>query len=91
VSYFKKKSAREESKQISEGKKEPHHIGKYSIEMIDQELFSLGNTKPMFRDPKWHKRIISVREAIQKRLSKNENSIICQLQFNTLERIENQR
>lgn len=86
MSFLKKKSPREQAE-----KSEPHHIGKYSIEMIDQELFSLENTKPMFRDPKWHKKVISIHEAIQKRLSKNENSIICQIQLTALERIENQR
>ncbi len=86
-----KKSAREISKEITDGDSEPKHIGKYTKEMIDQELFSLENEKPMFRDSKWKKRISSVRDAILKKLSRNENSIICQLQLNTLERIENQR
>ena len=93
MSFLKKKkekSPREQAKEFS-WDAESKHIGKYSIEMIDQELFSLENTKPMFRDAKWHKKVISIHEAIQKRLSRNENSIICQIQLSALERIENQR
>jgi len=87
----KKKSAREISKEISEGKKEPEHLGKYTKEIIDQELFSLENTKPAFRSSKWIKRVESVKDAIMKKLSRNENSIICQFHLRQLERIENQR
>ncbi len=86
-----KESAREIAKKISEGKLDPQHLGKYTKEMIDQELFSLENQKPMFRDSKWKKRVESVREAIMKKLSRNENSIICQFQLRKLEAIENQR
>jgi len=86
-----KKSAREIAKAISDGVKEPQHIGKYTKEMIDQELFSLENTKPMFRESKWKKRVESVREAIMKKLSRNDNSIICQFHLRKLEAIENQR
>ena len=86
-----KKSAREIAKTITEGVKDPQHLGKYTKEMIDQELFSLENTKPMFRESKWKKRVESVREEIMKKLSRNQNSIICQFHLRTLERIENQR
>jgi len=86
-----KESAREIAKKISEGKLDPQHLGKYTKEMIDQELFSLENQKPMFRDSKWKKRVESVKEAIMKKLSRNDNSIICQFHLRILERIENQR
>jgi len=86
-----KESAREIAKKISEGKEDPQHLGKYSKEMIDQELFSLENQKPMFRDSKWKKRVQSVREAIMNKLSRNKDSIICQFQLRKLEAIENQR
>jgi len=86
-----KKSAREIAKAISDGIREPQHIGKYTKEMIDQELFSLDNTKPMFRDSKWKKRAQTVRDAIMKKLSRNEHSIICQFHLRQLERIENVR
>ncbi len=85
-----KDSAREIAKKISDGA-DPQHLGKYSAEMIDQELFSLENQKPMFRDSKWKKKVESVREAIMKKLSRNENSIICQIQLRKLEWIGNQR
>jgi len=91
VSYFKKKSAREESKEISEGKKEPHHIGKYTLETINQEIFSLENTKPMFREKKWKTRLDEIKKAIKNRLSRNIEKDICQYQLTALERIENQR
>ena len=84
-------SAREQSLKISTGGAEPSHIGKYTKEMIDQELFSLDNTKPAFRDQKWKKRAGTVRDAIMKKLSRNENSIICQFQLRKLEQIENVR
>ena len=45
-----KESAREIAKKISEGKTDPQHLGKYTKEMIDQELFSLENQKQMFRE-----------------------------------------
>lgn len=86
-----KKGAREIAKSISDGNEEPKHIGKYTKEMIDQELFSLENQKPMFRDSKWKKRVSSVRDAILNKLSRNGNSIICQFQLRKLEAIENQR
>jgi len=86
-----KKTAREIAKSISDGDSEPKHIGKYTKEMIDQELFSLENTKPMFRNSKWKKRAETVREAIMKKLSRNEDSIICQFHLRRLEAIENQR
>ena len=87
----KKKTAREISKEISEGKREPEHLGKMSIEVIDQLIYSLGNTKPMFRDSKWNKSYENVKDAIMKKLARNENSIICQFQLNSLEGVGNQR
>ncbi len=52
----KQESARDHAKHISDGKEEPHHLGKQTKETLDQELFSLKNTKPAFRDGKWQKR-----------------------------------
>jgi len=93
VSFLKKKkqTAREIAKEISDGKQEVQHLGKYTAEMIDQELFSLENTKPMFRESKWTKRAQTIKEEITKKLSRNQNSIICQFQLIRLERILNQR
>jgi len=86
-----KESAREIAKKISEGKSDPQHLGKYTAEMIDQEIFSLGNTKPMFRNLKWIKSFENLRFEIMKKISRNERSIYCQIQLKDLERIENQR
>jgi len=86
-----KESAREIAKKISEGTTDPQHLGKYTKEMIDQELFSLENQKPMFRESKWKKRVQSIREAIMNKLSRNKDSIICQIQLRKLEWIVNQR
>ena len=52
----KQETPRENSKNISDGKEKPHHIGKQTSETLDTELFSLKNTKPAFRDGKWQKR-----------------------------------
>jgi len=87
----KKKSAREIAKEISEGKRDPEHLGKMTVEVIDQLIFALGYTKPMFRGSKWKKSFENVKENIMKKLSRNENSIICQFQLNALERVQNQR
>ncbi len=86
-----KQSAREIAKKISEGKAEPQHLGKYSAEMITQEIYSLQNTKPMFRDLKFQKRFETVRQAVMKKLSRNENSIMCQYWLRNMELIENER
>jgi len=86
-----KESAREIAKKISEGKLAPEHLGKYSVEMIDQEIFSLGNTKPAFRDQKWIKKFTTIHEEIMNKLSRNERSIYCQIQLKDLERVSNQR
>ncbi len=86
-----KDSAREIAKKISEGKLAPEHLGKYSVEMIDQEIFSLANTKPMFRDSKWTMKAGTIREQIMKKISRNQQSIYCQIQLRDLERVENQR
>ncbi len=86
-----KNTAREIAEKISEGKAQVQHLGKYTKEMIDQELFSLENVKPMFRDSKWKKRVETVKEEIMKKISRNENSVICQFHLRNLERIKNER
>ncbi len=86
-----KESAREIAKKISEGKTDPQHLGKYTAEMIDQEIFSLGNQKPMFRDSKWKKRLETIKDEILKKISRNQQSIYCQIQLRDLERVQNQR
>jgi len=86
-----KNTAREIAEKITEGKAQIQHLGKHTKETIDQELISLDQTKPMFRDEKWLKRTKTIWSAILDKISRNENSIICQLQLRDLERILNQR
>ena len=51
--FDKKKTPREQSKDISEGKTEVHHIGTKTVSVLQQEYFSLINIKEAFRDEKW--------------------------------------
>jgi len=53
-------SERQKSKEITEGKREPEHLGKQTPETLTQEFFSLKNIKPMFRDDKWQKRFDNI-------------------------------
>jgi hypothetical protein len=87
----KEKSPREQAREISEGKKEPHHIGKHSIETLSQEIFSLDNTKPMFREKKWKEKFQEIKKIIKGKISKNQKSDQCQNMLKALERIENTR
>ena len=50
---FTKKSPREQSEDISKDKEKPHHIGKKSGAVLQQEFFSLINVKEAFRNKKW--------------------------------------
>lgn len=86
-----KESARETSKKITDGLKSPQHLGKYTAPMINQEIFSLANTKPAFRAGKWDSRFDKVKEAVMAKLSRNENSIMCQVWLRDLEKIKNER
>lgn len=60
----KKKSAREIAKQITEGEKEPEHLGKHTPETLQQELFSLKNTKPAFRNQTWFAKFERIKRII---------------------------
>ena len=51
-----KKTARQNAEEISKQQREPEHLGKYSPEALQQELFSLINTKPAFRDKRWNQK-----------------------------------
>jgi len=86
-----KKSARDTSKLITEGKLPTQHLGEQSYETINQEIFSLRNTKPAFRAGKWNTRFDKVKESIMKKLSRNSNSIMCQVWLRDLEAIHNER
>ncbi len=47
------KTPRQQSKDISSEKSKPHHIGKRSPAMLQQEFFSLVNFRGGFRDKAW--------------------------------------
>jgi len=58
-------SLRQKAKEITEGKKEPEHLGSHTPETLTQEFFSLKNIKPMFRDDKWRKRFDNIFRQIE--------------------------
>ena len=86
-----KEKARETAEKITDGKLPNQHLGEQNYETINQEIFSLRNTKPAFRAGKWNKRFDSVKESIMKKLSRNSNSIMCQVWLRDLEAIFNER
>jgi len=57
-------SARKKAEKISKGIIEPQHLGSHSFETLWQEVYSLGNTKPMFRDHKWYHKSRDIRAKI---------------------------
>ena len=86
-----KETARETSQKISEGIKVPQHLGKFTAPMIEQEIFSLANTKPAFRNKKFDDKFDEITKAIMEKLSRNKNSIMCQVWLRNLEKIKNER
>lgn len=60
------KRPREESKEISEGKKEPRFIGPKSKEAYIQEIWSLYNTKEAFRSGDWQFKVNSLKRELEK-------------------------
>jgi len=59
-------TSREISKRISSGEKKPEHLGKKSGAVLQQELFSLLNTKEGFRDKTWFTKYNDVRAQCEK-------------------------
>jgi len=59
-------SARTIAEKITKSLRDPEHLGKHTPETLQQELFSLRNTKPMFRDSKWRKRFDRISEEISR-------------------------
>ncbi len=59
-----KESWRKTAEKISKGVVENQHLGSHSSKTIDQELYSLENTKPMFRDKKWFHKSRDIRANI---------------------------
>jgi len=68
-----KKPAREISKQISRGEKDPEHLGKYTPEMLGAYITALKQTKPAFRDSKWFSQYDKLLEEIQDKLKVKGN------------------
>ena len=82
---------RKTAEKITEGNIGTTHLGDQNYETINQEIFSLRNTKPAFRAGKWDKRFETVKDSIMKKLSRNGNSIMCQVWLRDLEAIFNER
>ncbi len=82
---------RKTAEKITEGTIQTEHLGEQNYETINQEIFSLRNTKPAFRAGKWNKRFDSVKDSIMKKLSRNGNSIMCQVWLKEMEAIYNER
>jgi len=86
-----KEKFRKTAEKITEGKLPAQHLGEQTYETINQEIFSLRNTKPAFRAGKWDSKFEKVKESIMKKLSRNSNSIMCQVWLRDLEAIHNER
>lgn len=66
MSTESKHTPKEQAEDITNGKRESHHIGEHTPETITQELFSLYNTKRMFRNNKWNVRHAVIRKEFEK-------------------------
>jgi len=86
-----KESARNTSKKITKGKKDPQHLGNYSHEMVYQEIYSLQNTKPSFRAGKWNKRFDTIKAVILKDISHGKHLAQNQEWLRNMELIYNER
>ena len=86
-----KDKIRKTAEAITEGKIPNQHLGDQNYETINQEIFSLRNTKPAFRAGKWNKQFDTVKDSIMKKLSRNGNSIMCQVWLRDMEIIFNER
>lgn len=86
-----KRSPREISEKITKGVLPAQHLGDQNYETINQEIYSLRNTKPAFRAGKWNTRFDKVKETIMNKISINKDSIMCQIWLRDLEAIHNER
>jgi hypothetical protein len=62
-----KMSAREQSKRISQGKDEAHHIGKKNNAVVQAEFFALLNLAEIKRDKKWFEKWYECKKECVKR------------------------
>ncbi len=88
---FKEKfsSARSTAKKITDGVIPNTHIGNHTIESLSQEVFSLANTKPMFRDGKWKKQFERTEGKILEKISLGQNQY--QTLFHQLAQVKDMR
>ena len=84
-----KSSARETAEKITDNLIPNTHIGNHTLETLTQEILSLCNTKPMFRDHKWHKKSRNIRANLMNQISHGNRSF--QPLFNELNKIEEMR
>ncbi len=61
-----KAQPREHAEHISKKKEKPHHIGKKTSAVFQQEYFSLVNVKESFRDHNWTQKFKVLKEEILK-------------------------
>lgn len=73
---------------ITQGKIPPRHIGDKSVEVLTQEIFSLMNTKKMFREESWNERIFSRIVELQTNYPEQFQTVLDKLrnQFSDIER-----
>ena len=71
---------REQAERITKGIDKPHHIGIYTPEQLKQELFSLLNTKPLWRDKEWYERYSRIETELKKLPAHQARDIINQAQ-----------
>lgn len=64
-------TARDKAEEITEGDREPEHLGAHTLETLTQEVVSLGNIKPMFRNTKWMNRYEKIKNTLEKDKKKN--------------------
>jgi len=76
MSTESKQTPREQAEDITNGNREPHHIGEHTPETITQELFSLYNTKRMFRNKKWDVKHSAIRKIFESKFSIKEQAEI---------------
>ncbi len=69
-----RESARKIAEKISDGKELHQHLGSHSFETLQQELFSLANQKPMYRDSKWYKKADKIYSEIINGISKGKTN-----------------
>ena len=67
---------REQVEDITLDKTQPHHIGSHTQETVTQELFSLQNTKRMFRNKKWDVKHSAIRKIFESKFSIKEQAEI---------------